>query len=55
MSPADLRPATLADAPAITELLNEVDRIEIGRPETDRHAVEPPTRRAPRGCTAATA
>ncbi|KOT97670.1 GNAT family N-acetyltransferase [Streptomyces ardesiacus] len=40
MSPADLRPATLADAPAITELLNEVDRIEIGRPETDRHAVE---------------
>ncbi|MFC9467239.1 GNAT family N-acetyltransferase [Streptomyces coelicoflavus] len=40
MSPADLRPATLADAPAITELLNEIDRIEIGRPETDQHTVE---------------
>ncbi|MGW4548747.1 GNAT family N-acetyltransferase [Streptomyces violaceorubidus] len=40
MSPADLRPATLADAPAITALLNEIDRIEIGRPETDQHTVE---------------
>ncbi|WP_399881093.1 GNAT family N-acetyltransferase [Streptomyces sp. BBFR51] len=40
MSPADLRPATLADAPAITGLLNEIDRIEIGRPETDQHTVE---------------
>ncbi|MBC7270425.1 MAG: GNAT family N-acetyltransferase [Streptomyces sp.] len=35
-----LRPASLTDAPAITELLNEVDRIEIGRPETDLHTVE---------------
>ncbi|WP_282700581.1 GNAT family N-acetyltransferase [Streptomyces sp. CC219B] len=35
-----LRPAGLADAPAITELLNEVDLIEIGRPETDLHTVE---------------
>ncbi|MEV5545906.1 GNAT family N-acetyltransferase [Streptomyces sp. NPDC052309] len=40
MSPAFLRPATLDDAPAVTELLNEVDRIEIGRPETDQHLVE---------------
>ncbi|PPS86998.1 GNAT family N-acetyltransferase [Streptomyces sp. MH60] len=40
MSTADLRPATLADAPAITGLLNEIDRIEIGRPETDQHTVE---------------
>ncbi|MEV0174643.1 GNAT family N-acetyltransferase [Streptomyces sp. NPDC050803] len=35
-----VRPAGLADAPAITELLNEVDLIEIGRPETDLHTVE---------------
>ncbi|MFE6286324.1 GNAT family N-acetyltransferase [Streptomyces sp. NPDC057877] len=35
-----LRPASLDDAPAITALLNEVDRIEIGRPETDLHTVE---------------
>ncbi|KUO09158.1 GNAT family N-acetyltransferase [Streptomyces sp. DSM 15324] len=35
-----LRPATLADAPAVTELLNAVDLIEIGRPETDLHTVE---------------
>ncbi|MFD0312973.1 GNAT family N-acetyltransferase [Streptomyces flavalbus] len=34
------RPASLNDAPAITELLNEVDRIEIGHPETDPHTVE---------------
>jgi GNAT superfamily N-acetyltransferase len=40
MSPAFLRPATLDDAPAVTALLNEIDRIEIGRPETDRHTVE---------------
>jgi ribosomal protein S18 acetylase RimI-like enzyme len=38
--PATVRPATLADAPAITELLNAVDLIEIGRPETDLHTVE---------------
>jgi ribosomal protein S18 acetylase RimI-like enzyme len=35
-----LRPAALADAPAVTELLNAVDLIEIGRPETDLHTVE---------------
>ncbi|MEU9556298.1 GNAT family N-acetyltransferase [Streptomyces fumanus] len=40
MSPAFLRPATLDDAPALTALLNEIDRIEIGRPETDQHTVE---------------
>jgi ribosomal protein S18 acetylase RimI-like enzyme len=34
------RPAALTDAPAITELLNKVDEIEIGRPETDLHIVE---------------
>ncbi|GAA3506438.1 hypothetical protein GCM10019016_135530 [Streptomyces prasinosporus] len=34
------RPATLDDAPGITELLNRVDEIEIGRPETDLHTVE---------------
>ncbi|MDT9696969.1 GNAT family N-acetyltransferase [Streptomyces sp. P17] len=38
--PYVLRPARLSDAPAITELLNQVDLIEIGRPETDLHAVE---------------
>ncbi|MFF0200812.1 GNAT family N-acetyltransferase [Streptomyces sp. NPDC005017] len=38
--PATLRPATLADAPAITDLLNAVDLIEIGRAETDLHTVE---------------
>ncbi|MFC8093223.1 GNAT family N-acetyltransferase [Streptomyces sp. NPDC057301] len=38
--PYALRPAGLTDAAAITELLNEVDRIEIGRPETDLHTVE---------------
>ncbi|MGW5787451.1 GNAT family N-acetyltransferase [Streptomyces sp. NPDC003757] len=46
MPPADLRPATLADAPAVTELLNAVDRIEIGRPETDQHTVEADLRHA---------
>lgn len=35
-----LRPASLTDAPAVTELLNEIDRIEIGRPETDLPTVE---------------
>ncbi|MFJ4685495.1 GNAT family N-acetyltransferase [Streptomyces sp. NPDC088789] len=35
-----VRPAALRDAPAITDLLNAVDRIEIGHPETDLHAVE---------------
>lgn len=35
-----LRPAALSDAPAITDLLNAVDEIEIGRPETDLHTVE---------------
>ncbi|UAX52088.1 GNAT family N-acetyltransferase [Streptomyces sp. A144] len=40
MPPAAVRPATLADAPALTELLNEIDRIEIGAPETDQHTVE---------------
>ncbi|NBM17510.1 GNAT family N-acetyltransferase [Streptomyces sp. GC420] len=35
-----LRPVTLADAPAVTALLNEIDRIEIGRPETELHSVE---------------
>ncbi|OQR66065.1 GNAT family N-acetyltransferase [Streptomyces maremycinicus] len=35
-----LRPAALADAPAVTALLNAIDRVEIGRPETDLHTVE---------------
>jgi len=35
-----LRAAAPTDAPAVTELLNEIDRIEIGRPETDLHSVE---------------
>lgn len=38
--PYALRPAGLADAAAITALLNDIDRIEIGRPETDLHTVE---------------
>ncbi|MEU9351419.1 GNAT family N-acetyltransferase [Streptomyces griseoloalbus] len=38
--PYSSRPAALTDAPAITELLNKVDEIEIGRPETDLHTVE---------------
>ncbi|MET7293066.1 GNAT family N-acetyltransferase [Streptomyces griseoloalbus] len=38
--PYSLRPAALTDAPAITALLNKVDEIEIGRPETDLHTVE---------------
>ncbi len=40
MSPAHLRPATLADVPTVTDLRNEIDRIEIGAPETDPHIVE---------------
>jgi mycothiol synthase len=35
-----LRPAVLTDAPVITELLNEIDRIEIGQGETDLHTIE---------------
>ncbi|MER5433711.1 GNAT family N-acetyltransferase [Streptomyces sp. NPDC002588] len=35
-----VRPAALADAAAVTALLNEIDAIEIGRPETDLHTVE---------------
>ncbi|MFD3497857.1 GNAT family N-acetyltransferase [Streptomyces sp. NPDC058676] len=35
-----LRPASLADAPVITDLLNAVDVMEIGRGETDLHTVE---------------
>lgn len=38
--PSLLRPAVFADAPAVTALLNEIDLIEIGRPETDQHTVE---------------
>lgn len=38
--PSLLRPASLADAPVITDLLNAVDLIEIGRGETDLHTVE---------------
>ncbi|MEX3099375.1 GNAT family N-acetyltransferase [Streptomyces niveiscabiei] len=35
-----IRPATLEDAPEITGLLNAIDVIEVGRPETDQHTVE---------------
>ncbi|MFF2065261.1 GNAT family N-acetyltransferase [Streptomyces sp. NPDC058200] len=35
-----VRPATLDDAPAIRDLLNAIDVLEIGGPETDLHAVE---------------
>lgn len=38
--PYDLRAAGLTDAAVITDLLNDIDRIEIGRPETDLHTVE---------------
>lgn len=38
--PHALRPAALTDAPAVTDLLNRVDEIEIGRPETDLHTVQ---------------
>ncbi|MEV8391439.1 MULTISPECIES: GNAT family N-acetyltransferase [unclassified Streptomyces] len=35
-----IRPATLDDAPAICELLNAIDTVEIGRPETGLNEVE---------------
>lgn len=35
-----VRPAAFADAPAICELLNTIDELEIGRPETDLHEVQ---------------
>ncbi|SBT92324.1 Acetyltransferase (GNAT) family protein [Streptomyces sp. DI166] len=35
-----IRPARLSDAPAVTELLNQVDIFETGRPETDPTSVE---------------
>ncbi|MFE2635392.1 hypothetical protein ACFXKF_11505 [Streptomyces scopuliridis] len=35
-----IRPATLDDAPAVYELLNAIDTIEIGRPETGLNEVE---------------
>lgn len=38
--PYTLRPVGLTDAAAVTDLLNDIDRIEIGRPETDLHTVE---------------
>ncbi|MFF8842779.1 GNAT family N-acetyltransferase [Streptomyces sp. NPDC015127] len=38
--PLTVRPAVLADAPAVCALMNAVDLVEIGRPETDLHAVE---------------
>lgn len=38
--PYRLRAAALHDASAVTDLLNEIDRIEIGRAETDLHTVE---------------
>lgn len=40
LMPYLLRPALLSDGPAITELLNTVDEIEIGRRETDLSTVE---------------
>jgi GNAT superfamily N-acetyltransferase len=38
--PLTVRAARLDDAPAICALLNEIDVLEIGRPETDLHTVE---------------
>lgn len=38
--PLTVRPARLDDAPAVCALLNEVDVLEVGRPETDLHTVE---------------
>ncbi|MFD4143412.1 MULTISPECIES: GNAT family N-acetyltransferase [unclassified Streptomyces] len=35
-----VRPAVLDDAPAVCALMNAVDVVEIGRPETDLHTVE---------------
>jgi mycothiol synthase len=45
MPAAFLRPVSLEDAPAVTALLNEIDVLEIGRPETDQHTVEADLRR----------
>lgn len=38
--PLTVRAARLDDAPAICALLNEIDVLEVGRPETDLHTVE---------------
>ncbi|MFC8036633.1 GNAT family N-acetyltransferase [Streptomyces griseoincarnatus] len=37
--PTSIRPATPADAVAVTALMNRVDELEIGRPESDLHTV----------------
>ncbi|WP_228974413.1 GNAT family N-acetyltransferase [Streptomyces sp. DH12] len=39
-APCAVRPATSGDASLICALLNEIDTIETGRPETDLHSVE---------------
>ncbi|MGB9997561.1 GNAT family N-acetyltransferase [Streptomyces pseudogriseolus] len=39
MPTTTIRPATPADAAAVTALMNQVDELEIGRPETDLHTV----------------
>lgn len=39
-APFTVRPATTGDAPLICALLNEIDTIETGRPDTELHAVE---------------
>lgn len=39
MPTSTIRPATPADATAVTALMNQVDELEIGRPETDLHTV----------------
>lgn len=41
-----IRPAGLDDAAAVTDLLNDIDRLEIGRPETDQHIVEADLKRS---------
>ncbi|MFG2550820.1 GNAT family N-acetyltransferase [Streptomyces sp. NPDC048581] len=41
-----IRPAGLDDAAAVTDLLNDIDRLEIGRPETDLHIVEADLKRS---------
>ncbi|MGW3246255.1 hypothetical protein [Streptomyces sp. NPDC001070] len=41
-----VRPAVLGDAPAICELLDAIDVMEIGRPETDLGTVETELRRS---------
>lgn len=38
--PLTVRPATLADAPAVCALLNAADVAEIGHPDTELHTVE---------------